>query len=365
MRIDELFGPSALLEEVREGTVRIQSHPSLPLIIACYTKEAVVQRKWNTVTRNCRGLIWDHKTMEVLARPFPKFFNLGEPLARVDYEAEVEVYDKLDGSLGVGYVWEGKLYVATKGSFASEQAVEANKILQDTHPDWLPPEGVTPLWEIIYPENRIVLDYGGARHLALLEGIDITTGKTHEPAYEDQSIFASWPGMSLSATNYTTLEQAVSSVPRANAEGWVVRYVDTDERVKIKQEDYLAKHKLVFLLSQKTIWESLKDGRFHEYKSGMPDEFHDWMDTEASKFTAKFEDYLSIIEDCVNSPDLSYLIECAHNGDRYARLMIEELISDLPRWLWGAIWCVVDRYDYTKLIYKQFEPKGQTKVAKP
>jgi len=368
MRVDDVFDPALYVEMEGAGMIRTQIHPSLPLAIATYTKDCVVARCWNEVTLQCRGLIYNYETQELLARPFPKFFNLGEPLAREDYEADVEVSDKLDGSLGIGYVWEGKLYIATKGSFASEQAVEANKILQETHPNWLPPEGLTPLFEIIYPENRIVLDYGQSRELRFLEAIDIETGKTFDWGSDDKgrdSVWISWPGRTVGFTGYQTLRQAVSALPRENAEGFVVRYLDTDERIKIKQQDYLDKHKMVFLLSQKTIWESLKNGRFHEYKSGMPDEFHDWMDSEASKFTAKFEDHLSIIDDCVNSPDLSYLIECAQNGEREARLMIEELISDLPRWVWGAIWCVVDGYDYTKIIYKQFEPKGQTKVAKP
>jgi len=363
MRTDELFDPALYVEMEGKGMIRTQIHPSLPLAIACYTKDCVVARCWNEVTSNCRGLIFNWQTQEILARPFAKFFNLGEPDAREDYEAEVEVTDKMDGSLGIGYVWEGKLYIATKGSFASEQAIEANKILQETFPNYLPPGGITPLFEIVYPENRIVLDYGQDRYLALIAGIDMGNGEDDEFGIWQGS--RAWPGPSVNVTSYTSLGQAVSSLPRDNAEGWVVRYKDTNERVKIKQQDYIDKHKLVFLLSQKTIWESLKDGRFHEYKAGMPDEFHDWMDSEASKFTAKFEDHLSIIDDCVNSPDLSYLIECAQNGEREARLMIEELISDLPRWVWGAIWCVVDGYDYTKIIYKQFEPKGQTKVAKP
>lgn len=365
MRIDEIFDPALYLKMEVDGMVRIQSHPTLPLEIAVYHTNCVVARCWNEVTLNCRGLIYNYETGEVLARPFPKFFNLGEPLAREDYEAEVEVTDKLDGSLGIGYVWEGKLYIATKGSFASDQAIEANKILQETFPDWLPPEGVTPLFEIIYPENRIVLDYGESRELRLIDGIDIKTGKTHEPAYEDQSVFASWPGYSLSPTIYTNLTEAVNSIPRHNAEGWVVRYLDTDERVKIKQKDYLDKHKLVFNLSQKTIWESLRDCRFSEYKAGMPDEFHEWMDTEAEKYWKKYDDYMSVVYDNIHDPDLDYLIHCALGGERYARLMIAELISEFPSWLEGTIWCIVDGYSYHKIIFNEFKPKGQTKAAKP
>lgn len=363
MRIGQLFDPQLLLDMVNEGKVRIQFHPSFPLCIATYTKEAVVQQDWNPVTTVCRGLIWNEKTGEILARPFPKFFNLGEKLAREDYEAEVEVTDKMDGSLGIGYVWEGKCYIATKGSFDSEQAVEANRILHTYYPDWLPPEGVTPLWEIIYPENRIVLDYGDARYLALIEGIDIETGKTYNPdGTKDAGIWSSWNGAAVSLAWYNSLGQAMSALPRENAEGFVVRYLDTDERVKIKQKDYIEKHKLVFHLSEKSVWESLKDGNFRDYKAGMPDEFHEWMDSAASPFLAKFRSYLSIVEDCWFSPETQRLYKI---GTREARKEFAEQISDVAPWLQACLWAEWDGRDYTATIYKQFEPKGKTKVAKP
>lgn len=363
MRIDKVFRASELMEEVKAGTVRLQTHPVFPLVIACYTKEAVVQSKWNVVTRNSRGLIFNWQTQEILARPFAKFFNLGESGAREDYEAEVEVTDKMDGSLGIGYVWEGKLYIATKGSFASEQAIEANKILQETYPDYLPPGGITPLFEIIYPENRIVLDYGQDRYLSLIAGIDMGNGEDDEFGIWQGS--RAWPGASVNVTSYTSLKQAMSSLPRDNAEGWVVRYKDTNERVKIKQEDYIAKHKLVFLLSQKTIWEALRDGRFDEYKAGMPDEFHDWMDLEASKFTAKFADYMSVVYDCWYSPDMIALQEWWKEDRHTAGHLMAEVTSELPGWVSKTLWCFMDGFDYRPVIWKQFEPKGQTKVAKP
>ncbi len=363
MRTDELFDPALYVKMEGKGMIRTQVHPSLPLAIACYTKDCVVARCWNDVTRNSRGLIFNWQTQEILARPFAKFFNLGEPGAREDYEAEVEVTDKMDGSLGIGYVWEGKLYIATKGSFASEQAIEANKILQETFPDYLPPGGITPLFEIVYPENRIVLDYGQDRYLALIAGIDMGNGQDDEFGIWQGS--RAWPGASVNVTSYTSLKQAVSSLPRDNAEGWVVRYKDTNERVKIKQDDYIAKHKLVFNLSQKTIWQSLRDCRFSEYKAGMPDEFHEWMDTEAEKYWKKFDDYMSIVYECTHDPDLSYLIECLDEGDQHARLMIADMMKAFPGWLEKTIWCVIDGMSYHRLIFKQFEPKGKTKVVKP
>jgi RNA ligase len=365
-QLHEVFSLLEFSEMVRDGVVRTQDHPSLPLTIAVYSEKAVIDRTWNATTRACRGLIWNNLTGEVLARPFPKFFNIGESLAREDYEAPVEVTDKMDGSLGIGYVWEGKCYIATKGSFDSEQAREANKILHKYYPGWLPPLGVTPLWEIIYPENRIVLDYGDLRFLSLIDGIEIATGKTYNPdGMEDHGLHSSWIGAHVRLTMYNTLYEAVNAVPRQNAEGFVVRYLDDDTRVKIKQKDYLEKHKMVFHLSQKSVWKSLRDGEYDNYKAGMPDEFHDWMDKAAEPYVKNFLDYDSVIQDTWYSDDLVYLNREIRRGDRFCREILADMLRNTPRWLEKSIWCLIDGQDYTRYIYDLFEPKGQTKVAKP
>ena len=57
----------------------------------------------------------------------------------------------------------------------SDQAVEATKMLQNhdlsnLNRDW------TLLFEIIYPENKIVCDYGDTRNLFLLAGFDKKMG---------------------------------------------------------------------------------------------------------------------------------------------------------------------------------------------
>jgi hypothetical protein len=115
-------------------------------------------------------------------------------------------------------------------------------------------------------------------------------------------------------------------------------------------------------LSEKSVWESLRDGRFNEYKKGMPDEFHDWMDQTASPFLQKFHDHIDLLEDTRFVPEVDDLFK---RGDREARKELAELTKDAPRWVQKCLWCLWDGMNYTSYIYKQFEPKGKTKVAKP
>ncbi len=152
------------------------------LAIYCYSPKCVYDKKWNKYTRMARGLIVNLKTGEVVARPFPKFFNLNEVeetrLENLPME-EPEITEKLDGSLGILYKDSGKYFITTKGTFYSEQSEWATGFFRENFDKIKIPEGLTVLFEIIYPENRIVLDYGGLKQLFLIGAIEIKTGKDY------------------------------------------------------------------------------------------------------------------------------------------------------------------------------------------
>ena len=130
--LDDLFDLEDLAQAIDGGYVRVQSHPDLPLRILNYTEKATYERVWNPVTLTCRGLIVNDSG-KVVARPFRKFFNYGEPSApALDLDAEVVVTDKCDGSLGILYpLGDGRYGVATRGSFTSVQAQHATKVWQE------------------------------------------------------------------------------------------------------------------------------------------------------------------------------------------------------------------------------------------
>jgi len=91
------------------------------LSLFCYTNRCVYERLWNDWTLIARGLILDRENQQVIATPFPKFFNYGEMGIALPGEF-FDVYEKMDGSLGITYYYQEHWYIATKGAFDSKQA---------------------------------------------------------------------------------------------------------------------------------------------------------------------------------------------------------------------------------------------------
>ncbi|GAB3681858.1 hypothetical protein GCM10027589_51830 [Actinocorallia lasiicapitis] len=270
--ISDLFEPSALRQAIESGHVRAQTHPDLPYTIFNYTEKAVYERVWDAVTLTCRGLIADAEG-RIIARPYGKFFNYAEHApGTLDLDAPVVVSDKLDGSLGVLYPVPGGHAVATRGSFTSDQAVHATRVWRERYaPNVKVEDGVTYLFEIIFPANRIVCDYGVLDDLILLGGVDLATGAPVDARELD------WPGRIAETFPHATFGEALAAVPRPGAEGLIVRFPD-GLMVKLKQDDYLALHRVVTGLNARVVWERLGGGEsVREICEGLPDEFHDWV----------------------------------------------------------------------------------------
>ena len=110
----------------RTGHLFKQTHRTLPLSIWNYSPEVQYNQKWDEITLQCRGLVTDNNG-DVIAYPFKKFFNIEEN--RHTPTENFEVYEKMDGSLGILFFYEGKWVVATRGSFTSPQSVKARELL--------------------------------------------------------------------------------------------------------------------------------------------------------------------------------------------------------------------------------------------
>ena len=134
--LHDVFDPVELTAAIESGLVRLQRHPSRPFTIYNYTEACQYTGAWTPVTLACRGLVVD-AAGKVVARPFAKFFNHSEAHApSLDPAAAVAVTDKSDGSLGIIFHDGDGLAVATRGSFASDQALHATALRRRRADSW-------------------------------------------------------------------------------------------------------------------------------------------------------------------------------------------------------------------------------------
>jgi RNA ligase len=291
----DLFSLDLLADCLRDRLVVAKKHTLAPLTILNYTARCQYEDGlWNPVTQTCRGLIHDDHG-RVIARPFRKFFNLGQSeSAPIELSARCTVTDKLDGSLGILYPVGDVWAVATRGAFEGKQAQHATDLLRARYPEYRPPPGWTVLVEIIYPSNRIVLDYGDQDDLVLLGAVEIASGRSVGPP---AALLADWPGPRANVFDDATVADALAAPARANAEGFVLHLVESDERVKVKQEDYIVLHRIVSGLNERTVWEHLVAGNSaHALLDALPDEFHGWVGEVAARLLATVDTAAADVE---------------------------------------------------------------------
>ena len=354
VKLDDLFDPLDLEAAIGGGYVRQQYHPTLPLAILNYSELAQFERVWTPVTRQCRGLIYHTETGEVMARPFPKFFNYGELGVDLDLEEPVLVTDKLDGSLGVLHDDGDGGAIATRGSFTSEQAIHATKIWKDRYAHLIQSTYLTDwtlLFEIIYPQNRIVCDYQGADDLFLLGGVYRADGQLIRPG-----LLHWWPGPKVAHfAEYRTLADALAAEPREGAEGFVIDLLHSKQRVKIKQEDYVILHRIVTGLSTRTVWEHLASGRsLHELIEQLPDEFHSWVGTVAGRLI----DQVQVIRTEVEAEHQRILASLSEGWTRK-----DYALAAVPHPHRAALFRHLDGRDFSDYCWKLVKPERE--VAAP
>ena len=235
-----------------------------------------------------RGRVTDVRG-NIILRPFQKFFNVEEWKGDIP-RGPVEVYEKIDGSMivaGMHPVYG--LMVASRGSFISDQALHAKDLIVDTYgTDWMIPN-LTYIFEVIYPENRIVVNYGKRDELVLL-GIQFRdgTGFAYEAmkngdfpfkVAEQVAVFPNWGSF---------LEADLRKTIQPNTEGYVLRFAG-EFRLKLKGDEYLRLHRIVTNTNNKTVWEMCKDDRsFEELILNVPDEFMWWIKRKRNEFMEQY-----------------------------------------------------------------------------
>lgn len=376
------------------------SHPGIihkfhdDLVILNYNNDCQYNRLWDEYTLQSRGLIANRHTGEVLARPFPKFFNLNEvPETSVEnLPAEPFIATvKMDGVLGISYIYKGTYNIATRGSFESPWAIWATKWMNDTRN--MNRLGMNPrytyLFEIISPTSRIVVDYHGKEALILIGVMDRLTGE--ELPYSELVREASSIGVEhvecIKFKNIEEMVQRSKEIPKDH-EGWVITY-KSGLKLKIKGEEYKKIYKYLTYASPIAFWEAwgyqhlLHDENADPHNVGIPS---DWL----SQFAEEFRCDTDKLQTAINKAhwDLFYKVreitqeieaEIAREGlDDDGRLFMLKAKNrrDLPRNVgrvlmhmkkknWWKVWQLIHRaVRPTENVLDGFEYKGLLKEFK-
>lgn len=342
MLVTEVIDLDKVQGEIKNGYVIERSHPEFPeLRILNYADKCQFEQRWNNETRNCRGLIYNADTLELVARGMPKWFNYGHDgfapsLSPDDY---VDAYVKWDGSLGILYQRpDGKWAIATRGSFTSEQSIHANERLKDDDylAGYLEPVGedVTTVVEIIYPENRIVVNYNDLDELVLLGDVSNRTGEYH-PSGNNRV--------------HSGALRDVLAMKFDGDEGYILR-TEVGEVVKYKHAEYLELHRIVSHLTEKEVWRQLMAGTFEEFATNLPDEFHQWANDVAARLNEEFNEVQSGAWSAHAQPELQEL-----ETRKEQALWINANVAPDYR---GMVFSLLDGRDISNAIWKKIEPKG-------
>jgi len=247
------------------------------LVLYNYTDKCTFDNHWNDITLNSRGTIYDKTTGKVVFLALPKFFNLNQ---RPEVEEQnlpdlpFQVFEKVDGSWGTLYRHNGEFKIATRGSFYSEQAIKATEMLKKHDLSELS-DNITLLFEIIYPENKIIVDYGQKEELVLLTAMDTDTLEelTDYEVNDYANRFGFRRPLTFNISKIQYIKKAAETLSPSQ-EGWVIRY-SNGLRLKIKGQEYMKLAKFKYYMSPLSVWEALKEGKIEERLAECPDEFHE------------------------------------------------------------------------------------------
>jgi len=234
---------------------------------------------WNDTNMWCRGIVFDNNTKEVVAVPFKKFWNVGQKpnlsISRLESKGIPRVMSKEDGSLGILF-WDRysqSWRFNTRGSFNSPQAKFATEFIQQFKDNLPQDKTKTHLFEIVYPENQIVVNYNGFRGLIYLGSRNNQTGEDCSDYEFFGKIFRTCKISDF--FSFSAMQEVLKTTDK-NTEGFVLLYSD-GTMAKMKGDEYIRVHRLRSTKSIKNYAEVVKVNKnFFGVLDLIPDEF--WND---------------------------------------------------------------------------------------
>lgn len=347
----------SILQKYKADNKLIESkHPTKDYSIYSYSIDTQVDRLWDDITLAARGVICKNNGSRLNA-PFKKFFNYGEPgVPDFDRSEPVEYYEKLDGSL-ILLCYDGEEWIiSTKGSFVTEQAKHAKVLLSKYNLSFLSPD-LTYMFEIIYPANKIVVDYGSDDTIIMIGAQSL------DYEYVDHSVYADIIGCPYVKGVVTTWGDMLdkfedeNKLEYRNKEGYVVRFINHNYRLKLKYDAYFKIHKVVTNITKKNVWEMLYlFGDVHTALGifDIPDEFYSDFEEYAEELYGEYNKIYQKVLDF-------YMSDIFYNVWESKQEKYEYVLENIERKLVEPV-VLMYQHKNSKLqeiIWKMVKPKGR------
>ena len=205
---------------------------------------------------SCRGTMFDvtdKNNPKLVCLPMDKFFNYEEGDVNHTNSEFIGYMDKLDGSLISSYICNDKLYLKSKTSLTSEQALDAMKWLDlPENSDYkkeiynLTKQGFTCNFEWISPNNRIVVFYNQP-NLVMLNYRGLSDGKVRLPNYYDKNSQIHLRSVIYKYSKLPIDEFVNESKKETSHEGYVCVLKSSDDKIyfiKTKNMWYVNLHRI-------------------------------------------------------------------------------------------------------------------------
>jgi T4 RnlA family RNA ligase len=295
--------------------------------------DQIESREGDKLAQECRGLILTPVKREaasvptdvplgetrVLARPFNRFFNLGQgAAASVDLEhAETRFFEKMDGTLCILYYdWVKKeWHIATRSVPEADLPIDGfeetytfrtlfeRALKETTDLDFQTfclgrcKEEMTFMFELTTPANRIVVDYADYR-VTLLGVRHNASGIEYDPV-EDSKYLGVPHAQVYRFGSLAEMVDFVSSRAPQDHEGVVV--CDSQfRRIKVKNAGYLALNRIKdsATKSPRALVELILLDKLDDAMPLLPDHIKDRAVKLQETFRGLFERYRTAYQDC-------------------------------------------------------------------
>lgn len=227
--------------------IKVTKHEKLPLVILNYNQ--INSPKNHEICDECRGLILETGTWNVINRSFKRFYNYEEVETDFNWK-DFKVQEKLDGSIMFLWNYRGEWYTSTRGSFGN-LPIQNNigktwndlfwESINKDYIKLLPKSYFT--FELTSPYNQVVAFFNKTS-LTLLSIFD----DNHEFSddlcdYFAKKLYVNRPEK-FQFQNVDEIKQFLDKKKdESNFEGFVLKD-NHNRRIKLKNIGYLLLHKL-------------------------------------------------------------------------------------------------------------------------